>query len=407
MEKSNDGAENVITEDTALMLLKVGGGIAVISAFLFLFFGSWKFHWYLDEAKIGQFGDFIGGVVGSLFSLVGVILFYIALKDQRTDFKTNQNALQLQITAANQQIEEFKAQREELESTRKIYEQQTKTMKNQQFDSNFYSLLNVFVNIKKNLNQSSDGEEYFQKKFQQLSEKLTYNQGDTLVKFREKIIDEYENIYLGDRANLSLYFKTVYRLLVTIEECDHLTESEKLFYSKVLRSQITNDELLILYYNYHSVYGKRVQRLILKYNFLKHLETLSKIEFEKKFTLSTKDKIDLILLTDMIGELLTKNLKIAEDIEITEPVKVEEKIDKYGWIIGIYIDQAIDLKIIVDKDQDTLLSLSREHFKDFIYTYLSDELFYNKFIVPQGSEISKSITTDDVHTVFSYTITLS
>lgn len=407
MENNEDGVGNIITEETALLLIKVGGWIVAISTFLFLVFGSWKFHWYLDEAKIGQFGDFIGGVVGSLFSLVGVVLFYVALKDQRTDFKTNQSALQLQITAANQQIEEFKAQREELESTRKIYEQQTKTMKNQQFDSNFYSLLNVFVNIKKNLNESLGGLEFFQKKFQQLSEKLEYLEEDTLVKFREKIIDEYENLYLGDRANMSLYFKTVYRLLVTIDDCDHLTDQEKIFYSKVLRSQITNDELLMLYYNYHSIYGKRVQYLILKYNLLKHLETLSKIEFEKKFTLTTKDKIDLVLLTDIIGGLLSKNLKIAESIEITEPVKVEEKIDKYGWIIGIYIDQTIDIKIIVDKDQDIFLSLSKEMFKDFIYTFLSDELFYNKFVVPKGDEIAKSIITDDVHTVFSYTINLS
>jgi hypothetical protein len=35
----------------------------------------------------GQIGDFIGGVVGTLFSLVGVLLLFITLKDQRESFK--------------------------------------------------------------------------------------------------------------------------------------------------------------------------------------------------------------------------------------------------------------------------------------------------------------------------------
>src|SRR5687767_8545834 len=39
-----------------------------------------------DMASSGQFGDFIGGVVGSIFSLAGVILLYITLRAQRENF---------------------------------------------------------------------------------------------------------------------------------------------------------------------------------------------------------------------------------------------------------------------------------------------------------------------------------
>lgn len=35
----------------------------------------------------GQIGDFIGGVVGTLFSLVGILLLFITLRDQRDSFK--------------------------------------------------------------------------------------------------------------------------------------------------------------------------------------------------------------------------------------------------------------------------------------------------------------------------------
>ena len=39
----------------------------------------------LDEAKVAQFGDFVGGVVGTLLAFVAAILYYVALKEQRKD----------------------------------------------------------------------------------------------------------------------------------------------------------------------------------------------------------------------------------------------------------------------------------------------------------------------------------
>ena len=52
-------------------------------------------------------------------------------------------------------IEEFEKQKEELALARNVYEQQYKTMKEQehtmkiqQFESSFYSFLNVYITIK-------------------------------------------------------------------------------------------------------------------------------------------------------------------------------------------------------------------------------------------------------------------
>lgn len=41
---------------------------------------------YLNLPNFGAFGDFIGGVIGTLFSLAGVFLLYLTLKDQRDNF---------------------------------------------------------------------------------------------------------------------------------------------------------------------------------------------------------------------------------------------------------------------------------------------------------------------------------
>jgi uncharacterized membrane protein len=123
--------ENFFSEASGKLLSILGIIFIVLSFVTFLIFGNWEFSNSLNEEKVGQFGDFIGGVVGSLFSLAGVILFYVALKEQRRDININQENLRLQTEALNQQVDEFKEQKIELEETRKIYEEQTGLIREQ------------------------------------------------------------------------------------------------------------------------------------------------------------------------------------------------------------------------------------------------------------------------------------
>lgn len=55
----------------------------LVSIYIFIIHGSWQFSPILDEAKVAQFGDFVGGVVGTLLAFVAAILYYVALKEQR------------------------------------------------------------------------------------------------------------------------------------------------------------------------------------------------------------------------------------------------------------------------------------------------------------------------------------
>ena len=112
---------------------------------LILFF--WQESFYTDRTiaheKFGTFGDFFGGVMGSIWALCGVILFYLALKEQRADFANNREALVKQIEALEVQTEEFKLQREELKESRKIFTEQAKTLKLQRFESTFFALIDL------------------------------------------------------------------------------------------------------------------------------------------------------------------------------------------------------------------------------------------------------------------------
>lgn len=115
-------------------LFIIGAVILVISPFAFWIGQGYKPWTPIKSDTIGQFGDFIGGVVGSLWALASFVLFYVALQLQRVDVKTNQELYKAQVR-------ELSAQLDELAAARVVAKEQSKTLRNQQFDSTFFALL--------------------------------------------------------------------------------------------------------------------------------------------------------------------------------------------------------------------------------------------------------------------------
>lgn len=94
---------NPFTEKTSKVLMIVG----IVLFFLGLFFFLWQHIGIntsekIDASKFGQFGDFVGGLIGSLWAFAGVILFYVALTEQRDDIRTNREVLKTQVNALEQ-----------------------------------------------------------------------------------------------------------------------------------------------------------------------------------------------------------------------------------------------------------------------------------------------------------------
>ena len=145
--------KNPFTEKTSKILMYFGIILFSLGIVLFLW-GNIDFDKskQIDATKFGQFGDFVGGLIGSLWAFAGVILFYVALTEQREDIKTNRKVLNTQVNALKQQIKEFELQREELELTREVFIEQSTTLKLQQFESTYFNSLNLLNNIIQNIN---------------------------------------------------------------------------------------------------------------------------------------------------------------------------------------------------------------------------------------------------------------
>jgi len=270
-------------------LIALGAAIMIGSVVLF----AWREYIFdielpISKQNFGLFGDFVSGVVGSMWALAGVILFYVALTEQRNDFRTNREALRAQIEALNLQAQEFKNQREELTLSRHIFREQSRTIKKQQFDTTFFSFLKLRSDIILQLPKEEVAIDYFSLKRDLILKDFILE--DSPEKTHKAAIQHYMYFYYAHKKELSHYFRSIYRIMRFIDESD-LEDEAKHLYAKIFRSQLTENELFFLFYNAHTPYGLNFRYLILKYNLLKHLPVISKMEF-KSFSTDGDNKIE-------------------------------------------------------------------------------------------------------------------
>jgi hypothetical protein len=235
----------------------------------------------IDSAKFGTFGDFIGGVLGSIWSLCGVLIFYIALKEQRDDFKTNKDAFVKQTEALDLQIEEFRLQRDELYQSRQVFIEQSRTLKQQRMSSMYFSLIDLYRKIVDGLNEQCAEGNYFKTLRRSMLDDFVWCVSPDHC--HKKAKEHYVNLYYSRKEELSHYYKIIYRIFKVVDESD-LDEADKFQYITILRSQLSENEMLAIYYNSQSRYGEQLYRFILRYNFLKHLPAISKPEFKGYLT---------------------------------------------------------------------------------------------------------------------------
>jgi hypothetical protein len=292
--------KNLLTEKFSKRLLGIGLFLLLVGLIMFIW-NDWSLSTNdkIKADKIGQFGDFVGGLVGSIWALAGVVLFYVALTEQRTDFGTNRKVLEAQTEALKQQIKEFELQREELSATRKVFNIQSKTLKKQQFESTFFNLLNLHHEIVNSIDLRSRVDKYpgFEKHFtrglsddeknQKIIEVTTGR--DCFVKFckgfrntykenkeenpetkeRELCEKSYQEYYENHQSDLGHYFRNLYHIFKFIKNSE---VKNKKSYTSLVRAQLSNDELFLLFYNSSSELGsEKFLPLIEEFHLLKNL----------------------------------------------------------------------------------------------------------------------------------------
>lgn len=263
------GTEKVLLR-AAIICGILGILIFIVSYILFQHNEDYNSNFKINSEKFGDFGSFLSGVVGTVWALVSVILFYLTLRLQRKELSLQRSELELT--------------RNELQGQKDQMIQQNKTLLVQQFENTFFQLLNVHTSIVNSMDLRrvqdkssviSEGRDCFKTFHKTLRTCITNTvdeKGQIVILANGGTVTDairgYDKFYEENQNNLGHYFRNLYHIVKFIDNSE--IENKKT-YSSFVRAQLSSHELAILFYNCISHHGKKFKPLVEKYALLKNM----------------------------------------------------------------------------------------------------------------------------------------
>ncbi|WP_266205788.1 putative phage abortive infection protein [Pontibacter kalidii] len=219
---------------------EITGYILIIAGAVVLVWGTIKFNLaeelYLDpadrEGVFGQYGEFIGGIVGSLWALAGVFLFFATLTYQKR---------------------EFELQRFELHKTQKIFQQQNFSTLYISFIQKHNDIINSLVayDINKSDWSGSNFFVFFQEKvltsFVQKTRTLEPPE-KTAAALHQLFRDYFTYHFTFYHNSLNPYLKNLSVLFKLIQRYRAETQDQGEYYSFITKANFTQAELFLIYH---------------------------------------------------------------------------------------------------------------------------------------------------------------
>jgi hypothetical protein len=232
--------------------------------FIFLVFSFAVSNFGISE-KYGDFGSFLGGVLGPILSFFGLLGLLYTIKLQQ---------------------EELSLTRDEMKRSANALEFQHKEMQKQSFENTFFRMLEFHAATVAHLHivtsyvarrhgefQSVKDEYNGQDCFNFLHEMLMRKIRECLSLNKisqptDDVIDiSYKNYWNDGGQNLAHYYRSLYNIIKIAD----LNSENPSFYVKILRSQLTDGEIALLYYNSRYILGVDFEKYIKKYNLLDNI----------------------------------------------------------------------------------------------------------------------------------------
>jgi hypothetical protein len=207
----------------------------------------------------GTFGEFVGGVLGTLFALISIVLMKNTFDSQRQESKDQRNDAAIQ-----------------------------------RFNNLFFELLRVYQENVKELG----GKQFFNEQ-QQKIQKEEYEEIKQYNNYKYRVLNWYIPFYVKNRSKLAPYFRTLYRMFEVLENNEKLLGDKSKEYAKIIRAQLSESELFFIRANVHSMYGEDFVDYINKYRIFKHLPFCDLPEYPEVWgwDLELKEGINLTYLT--------------------------------------------------------------------------------------------------------------
>lgn len=235
-----------------------------------------------DGFGLNLLGDFMSGTVASIWSLAGLFFIYVAFLGQK------QQLLNQQLEIMYSQLE-VKYTRLELAGQKLEMKEQNETLKLQKFENTFFNLLSLHHQIVDGIDEieakeTSRGGRDLLKERSSFAAHVDRNENKTvehvIIRGRDvfknsyqylmnrierkpetNFLDNYMVVYSSVQTDFGHYFRNLYRIIKFIDESHFITDMTENFktqykYTSMVRAQLSDYELLWLFYNCLSSNGK-------------------------------------------------------------------------------------------------------------------------------------------------------
>lgn len=337
-------------------LIIVACVLAVFGLIMFACHRYYSFAHAIDDTLWGEFGDFIGGVVGTIIAYISIRLLIDTLKAQN-------NANSISRDASKESLYVYRLQ---------------------QFNDNYQMLIKLFretAGLFVNSNGTEKGLPYLKKKVSELC--LNFDSKEK--PYDEKVsraITSFMDFYADNRDVASVYFRVLYRLLELLYDTK-LYQRDKLKYAKILRCQISEAELFFIRYNAMTQNGANMKKFLNQYNILKHLPETSLMEFSFWPANKIKSIVEQNLMITYIIALRKSIIYQLTNDDSAELKQIGGRYDVSGRISDDYKQYTFMIARGI-KSSEELLSKTLDNFtkyeiRDFFHDFLTELFKYYRF----------------------------
>lgn len=216
-----------------------------------------------DEAlRRGAWGDFIGGTLNPLLTFLTFTGVLLSIFLQRLELGLSRN---------------------ELERSADALEKQITSIEKQNFEAAFFQMLNTFNTIVESIdlyNKDSGMETRGRDCFRVFYTRLNKIYRENLTKGSKKHSAEailrlsYFNFWKQHQLELGHYYRFLFNVFRFLDE----SPASEQYHAKLLRAQLSDQELLLLFYNCLSPQGQNFSEYAKKYQLFDNLPTIRLLE---------------------------------------------------------------------------------------------------------------------------------
>lgn len=286
-------AEQLDDEGFADYIVKIGFASFIWTIILVLIF----LYYFKDQnisndiSDCGAIGDFFGGLINPFVGICTIILIVISVSIQRKELRSSVKELQKanersKVISFEQSLFSWLATYHALISSIRVENEEEKVFEGRVALDKFIRGSGIHL-AAHSVRKSAEVPDKFKKLISPFTKKfllnIDLNDQDHVITLKiifKKAIENYERMYKTNRSKLDAPLRTIYRIIKWIDSSD-LSDKEKWHYCALVRSQLSDTELTLFFYNCLTSRGENFIEYINKYSFFDNLEGDELIEIIK------------------------------------------------------------------------------------------------------------------------------